>query len=128
MLRLMAIFAHPDDESMAVGGTLARYAAEGVEVSLVTATRGELPRLLTRELRPLLAPRHPASAAARAGRVGSQRQGGWDIQQEARRLVGLIRAVQRATERADQVQPAHRASDTHVEQPPLLLELPRVVH
>src|SRR5436190_11869053 len=41
MLRLMAIFAHPDDESMAVGGTLARYAAEGVEVSLVTATRGE---------------------------------------------------------------------------------------
>ena len=41
MLRLMAIFAHPDDESMGVGGTLARYAAEGVEVSLVTATRGE---------------------------------------------------------------------------------------
>jgi LmbE family N-acetylglucosaminyl deacetylase len=41
MLRLMAIFAHPDDESMGVGGTLARYAAEGVEISLVTATRGE---------------------------------------------------------------------------------------
>ncbi|HET6315650.1 MAG TPA: PIG-L family deacetylase, partial [Chloroflexota bacterium] len=37
----MAIFAHPDDESMGTGGTLARYAAEGVEVSLVTATRGE---------------------------------------------------------------------------------------
>jgi LmbE family N-acetylglucosaminyl deacetylase len=40
-LRLMAILAHPDDESMGNGGTLARYAAEGVEVTLVTATRGQ---------------------------------------------------------------------------------------
>ncbi|MBM4464793.1 MAG: PIG-L family deacetylase, partial [Chloroflexi bacterium] len=39
--RLLAVFAHPDDESFAVGGTLARYAAEGVEVSLLCATRGE---------------------------------------------------------------------------------------
>ncbi|MGA9350479.1 MAG: PIG-L deacetylase family protein [Anaerolineae bacterium] len=38
---LLAIFAHPDDESFTVGGTLARYAAEGVEVSLLCATRGE---------------------------------------------------------------------------------------
>ena len=37
----MAILAHPDDESLGVGGTLAKYASEGVEVSLVTATRGE---------------------------------------------------------------------------------------
>jgi LmbE family N-acetylglucosaminyl deacetylase len=40
-LRLMAILAHPDDESLGVGGTLAKYAAEGVEISLVTATRGQ---------------------------------------------------------------------------------------
>ncbi len=40
-LRLMCITAHPDDESLGFGGTLARYAAEGVEVSLVVATRGE---------------------------------------------------------------------------------------
>lgn len=39
--RLLAVLAHPDDESLGVGGTLARYAAEGVEVSLVTATRGD---------------------------------------------------------------------------------------
>lgn len=38
---LLAIFAHPDDESFAVGGTLARYAAEGAQVSLLCATRGE---------------------------------------------------------------------------------------
>lgn len=40
-LKLMAILAHPDDESMGLGGTLARYAAEGVSTHLVTATRGE---------------------------------------------------------------------------------------
>lgn len=40
-LRLMAVFAHPDDEAFGVGGTLARYAAEGHDVYLVTATRGE---------------------------------------------------------------------------------------
>jgi LmbE family N-acetylglucosaminyl deacetylase len=37
----MCIFAHPDDESLGTGGTLARYHDEGVEIHLVTATRGE---------------------------------------------------------------------------------------
>jgi LmbE family N-acetylglucosaminyl deacetylase len=40
-LKLMAILAHPDDESLGLGGTLAKYAAEGVDVHLLTATRGE---------------------------------------------------------------------------------------
>ena len=40
-LSLLAVFAHPDDESFGVGGTLAKYAAEGVDVSLVVATSGE---------------------------------------------------------------------------------------
>lgn len=40
-LKLLAVLAHPDDESLGFGGTLARYAAEGVETYLVTATRGE---------------------------------------------------------------------------------------
>lgn len=40
-LRLMAVLAHPDDESLGVGGVLARYASEGVETFVVTATRGE---------------------------------------------------------------------------------------
>jgi LmbE family N-acetylglucosaminyl deacetylase len=38
---LMAVFAHPDDEAFGTGGTLTRYAAEGCDVYLVTATRGE---------------------------------------------------------------------------------------
>jgi len=40
-LILMAVFAHPDDEAFGMGGTLTRYAAEGHEVYVVTATRGE---------------------------------------------------------------------------------------
>ena len=40
-LRLMCVLAHPDDESLGTGGTLAKYAAEGVETFVVTATRGE---------------------------------------------------------------------------------------
>ena len=40
-LRLLAILAHPDDESLGFGGTLARYAAEGVETAIITATRGQ---------------------------------------------------------------------------------------
>ena len=40
-LRLMAVLAHPDDESLGVGGTLAKYAGEGVETVLVTATLGQ---------------------------------------------------------------------------------------
>jgi LmbE family N-acetylglucosaminyl deacetylase len=37
----MAVFAHPDDEAFGTGGTLSKYAAEGCDVYLVTATRGE---------------------------------------------------------------------------------------
>lgn len=38
---IMVILAHPDDESFGIGGTLARYAAEGISITLVCATRGE---------------------------------------------------------------------------------------
>ena len=41
VLRLMAVLAHPDDESLGVGGALAKYASEGIEVFVVTATRGD---------------------------------------------------------------------------------------
>ncbi len=40
-LKLLCVLAHPDDESLGNGGILAKYAAEGVETYLVTATRGE---------------------------------------------------------------------------------------
>ncbi|GHF01419.1 mycothiol S-conjugate amidase [Amycolatopsis deserti] len=55
-MRLMAVHAHPDDESSKGAATLARYAAEGAEVLVVTCTGGERgdvlnPRLDTPEIR-----------------------------------------------------------------------------
>ena len=41
-LTLMAVHAHPDDESSSTGGVLARYAQEGVTTIVVTCTNGEL--------------------------------------------------------------------------------------
>ena len=40
-LRLMAVHAHPDDESSKGAATMARYVSEGVEVLVVTCTGGE---------------------------------------------------------------------------------------
>src|SRR3954467_5291701 len=40
-LKLLCVLAHPDDESLATGGILAKYAALGVETYLIMATRGE---------------------------------------------------------------------------------------
>ncbi len=42
MKTLLAVFAHPDDETFGTGGTLAHYARQGVAVHLVCATRGEV--------------------------------------------------------------------------------------
>lgn len=39
--RLLAVFAHPDDETFCAGGTLAKHVAAGWEVMVVSATRGE---------------------------------------------------------------------------------------
>jgi LmbE family N-acetylglucosaminyl deacetylase len=40
--KLLVVLAHPDDETFGMGGTLALYAQQGVEVHLVCATRGEV--------------------------------------------------------------------------------------
>jgi LmbE family N-acetylglucosaminyl deacetylase len=61
--RLMAVLAHPDDESLGFGGTLAKYAAEGVEVFLLTATRGDAGRYHGHRPGD---PRHPGQSALAA--------------------------------------------------------------
>lgn len=49
---LLAIFAHPDDEAFGVGGTLAHYAAAGVDVHLICATRGESGKITDPDIDP----------------------------------------------------------------------------
>jgi LmbE family N-acetylglucosaminyl deacetylase len=51
-LKLMAVLAHPDDESLGMGGVLARYAGQGVATYVLTATRGQRGRFFDNANRP----------------------------------------------------------------------------
>jgi N-acetyl-1-D-myo-inositol-2-amino-2-deoxy-alpha-D-glucopyranoside deacetylase len=62
---LLLVHAHPDDESLATGGTIARYAAAGVRVTVVTCTLGEHGEIIGEELAGL--------AAERADQLGGYR-------------------------------------------------------
>jgi N-acetyl-1-D-myo-inositol-2-amino-2-deoxy-alpha-D-glucopyranoside deacetylase len=53
--RLLLVHAHPDDESLWTGGTIARYAAAGIHVTLVTCTLGEEGEIIPPGLRELAA-------------------------------------------------------------------------
>ena len=53
MRSLLFVHAHPDDESIGTGATMARYAAEGAGVTLVTCTLGELGEIIPPDLRHL---------------------------------------------------------------------------
>src|SRR5271165_6727830 len=53
--RLLLVHAHPDDESIGTGATMAKYAAEGAQVSLVTCTLGELGEVIPPSLAHLAA-------------------------------------------------------------------------
>lgn len=48
--RLLLVHAHPDDESITTGGTIARYRAEGAQVTVVTCTLGEEGEIVPTEL------------------------------------------------------------------------------
>jgi LmbE family N-acetylglucosaminyl deacetylase len=48
---LLAVLAHPDDETFGIGGTLALYARQGVDVYLICATRGEVGEMDPRYMR-----------------------------------------------------------------------------
>src|SRR3954471_14600741 len=53
--RLLLVHAHPDDEAINNGATMARYVAEGVQVTLLTCTLGEEGEVLVPELAQLAA-------------------------------------------------------------------------
>ncbi len=62
---LLLVHAHPDDESIGQGATMARYVAEGVGVTLVTCTGGEMGEILVPELEHLAADRDDTLADQR---------------------------------------------------------------
>lgn len=68
--RLLLVHAHPDDETIGTGATMAKYAAEGRGVTLVTCTAGEMGEILVPELEHL--------AADREDRLGEHRRGELD--------------------------------------------------
>jgi N-acetyl-1-D-myo-inositol-2-amino-2-deoxy-alpha-D-glucopyranoside deacetylase len=53
--RLILVHAHPDDEVIGTGATMARYAAEGAHVTLITCTAGEEGEILVPELQHMAA-------------------------------------------------------------------------
>lgn len=55
--RLLLVHAHPDDESIGTGATMAKYAAEGAHVTLVTCTLGEEGEVIPERLAHLAADR-----------------------------------------------------------------------
>ena len=67
--RLLLVHAHPDDECIATGATMAKYAAEGAHVTLVTCTLGEEGEILVPGLAHLAADKDDALGEHRIGEL-----------------------------------------------------------
>jgi N-acetyl-1-D-myo-inositol-2-amino-2-deoxy-alpha-D-glucopyranoside deacetylase len=69
--RLLLVHAHPDDESIGQGATMAKYVAEGRHVTLVTCTAGEMGEILVPELEHLAADREDGLGEHRRGELAA---------------------------------------------------------
>ena len=69
--RILFVHAHPDDETIGNGATMARYVAEGVHVTLVTCTLGEEGEVLVPELAHLAADRDDGLGHHRIGELAT---------------------------------------------------------
>jgi N-acetyl-1-D-myo-inositol-2-amino-2-deoxy-alpha-D-glucopyranoside deacetylase len=69
--RLLLVHAHPDDESIGTGATMAKYAAEGAGVTLVTCTLGELGEVIPADLGHLAADREDRLGEYRIGELAA---------------------------------------------------------
>jgi N-acetyl-1-D-myo-inositol-2-amino-2-deoxy-alpha-D-glucopyranoside deacetylase len=67
--RLLLVHAHPDDESIGTGATMAKYAAEGARVTLVTCTLGELGEIIPPSLAHLAADKEDRLGEYRIGEL-----------------------------------------------------------
>lgn len=66
---MLIVHAHPDDETIGTGTTMAKYAADGVQVTLVTCTLGEEGEILIPDLEHLAADRDDALGQHRIGEL-----------------------------------------------------------
>jgi N-acetyl-1-D-myo-inositol-2-amino-2-deoxy-alpha-D-glucopyranoside deacetylase len=66
---MLLVHAHPDDETINNGVTMAKYAASGVNVTLVTCTRGEEGEVLVEKLANL--------ASSKDDKLGEHREMQW---------------------------------------------------
>ena len=69
--RLLLVHAHPDDETLTTGATMALYTAQGVGITLVTCTLGEEGEVLLPELAHLAAEHHDALGPHRLGELAA---------------------------------------------------------
>jgi N-acetyl-1-D-myo-inositol-2-amino-2-deoxy-alpha-D-glucopyranoside deacetylase len=69
--RLLLVHAHPDDETIGNGATMARYAASGTHVTLVTCTLGEEGEVLVPELTALAADQEDTLGQHRVGELAT---------------------------------------------------------
>jgi N-acetyl-1-D-myo-inositol-2-amino-2-deoxy-alpha-D-glucopyranoside deacetylase len=69
--RMLLVHAHPDDESIGTGATMAKYAAEGAGVTLITCTLGELGEVIPPELAHLAADRDGGLGEYRIGELNA---------------------------------------------------------
>jgi len=67
--RILLVHAHPDDEVIGTGTTMAKYVAEGAQVTLVTCTAGEEGEVLVPELEHLASHRDDALGPHRVGEL-----------------------------------------------------------
>ena len=102
MNRLLAVFSHPDDETFRPGGTLALLARNGVQVHVVTATRGEAgscgdPPLCTPAELPIVRERELRGACAALGlqppRLLEYRDGNLQKVDTERMIAHILNAV-----------------------------------
>jgi N-acetyl-1-D-myo-inositol-2-amino-2-deoxy-alpha-D-glucopyranoside deacetylase len=69
--RMLLVHAHPDDESIGQGATMAKYLAEGRGVTLVTCTAGEMGEILVPDLEHLAADREDGLGEHRKGEIAA---------------------------------------------------------
>ena len=69
--RLLLVHAHPDDETIGTGATMARYAADDAQVTLITCTLGELGEVLVPEWEGLAADKADQLGGFRIGELAA---------------------------------------------------------